>query len=466
MKRSFFATGFLLFFGGAVWSLPAQSAGVIAPEQIPLLAAANGTSTPAAPAPARAKPASRKPGGKRPAAEPADPTARPLSDEEIEAWRKAFDSWDAFLTFVVKEAAGTTGDPELRYMLLDILLDARHDILRALGPLKPGEPDPVRRLFLKTWNRLAPVMRQLSETAPEQDAMRLLAMASAGDALKAMDEMGASMGMEFSAEGLRRMARVFVPEQVSDPLRHEEAVDPELRGIFGFGPPLPPTQEPEVKPPPVIPPGGWLDILIKPARAAIFPSSVSAWRLQEWAPTRQEAPQYVPLVKSLLQDTAETQTRAAGLDPRHHEMFRHALLATAWQETCWQHYKRKAGKVKVIASSRGAVGMMQVLPRVWRGFYDVNSLRNDVGYNVRAGSEILMHYLKDFALRRAGKQPKPDYLASITYAMYNGGPAHASRVGRSDTAASLRAIDRSFYRKYTTFKNGREPAITACLPQR
>lgn len=465
MKRIFLAAGILTLAGASLSTSAGHASGTTAVGGSLLLAAANGTPSTAEP-PVRAKSTPRKTAAKRPMAPVADAETQPLSEEEVEAWRKTFDSWDAFLTFVIKEAARTTGDPELRYTLLDILLEARHDILRALGPLKPGEPDPVRRLFLKTWKRLAPVMRKLSETAPEQDALRLLSMASAGDMFRAMEEMGATMGMEFSAEGLRRMARNFAPDQLADPLQREDAVDPELREIFGFGPPLPPTQEPETKPPPAVPPGSWLDRLIKPARASFVPASVTAWRLKDWAPTRQEATQYVPLVRSLLQDTAETQVRAADLTPAHHTLFRNLVLATAWQETCWQHYRRKNGKLKVISSSRGAVGMMQVLPSVWRGFYETNTLRNDVGYNVRAGTEILMHYFKDFALRRAGKKPNPDYLAGITYAIYNGGPGHAGRVGRADTQESLRAIDRSFYRKYTTIKSGREPAISECLPQK
>jgi hypothetical protein len=44
-------------------------------------------------------------------------------------------------------------------------------------------------------------------------------------------------------------------------------------------------------------------------------------------------------------------------------------LATAWQESCWRQFIKKSGRLEPLISRAGAVGIMQVNPNVWRGFY-------------------------------------------------------------------------------------------------
>jgi hypothetical protein len=106
---------------------------------------------------------------------------------------------------------------------------------------------------------------------------------------------------------------------------------------------------------------------------------------------------------------------------------------------------------------------MQVSERVWRGFYDVPSLRRDAGYNGRAGSEILLHYLRDYALPRARELPDATALARAGYAMYNGGPGHALRWRNAKTPASLRRIDAAFLAKYQAIGKGDDGAVLACF---
>ena len=94
-------------------------------------------------------------------------------------------------------------------------------------------------------------------------------------------------------------------------------------------------------------------------------------------------------------------------------------------------------------SSAGAVGIMQINPRVWRGFYDTNVLRTDTAYNARAGAEILRHYLVDYALRKKEHElgGSVDALARATYSAYNGGPGQIGRY-RSEKAPKSPARDR------------------------
>lgn len=108
--------------------------------------------------------------------------------------------------------------------------------------------------------------------------------------------------------------------------------------------------------------------------------------------------------------------------------------------------------------------MMQIMPHVWRGFYDSGGLTSDIAYNAAAGSEILMHYLLNYAIRHGEDKQSggPDNLARATYAAYNGGPGHLRRYRTADTREDLRKIDLSFQEKYEAIRNGDELAVRAC----
>jgi len=179
---------------------------------------------------------------------PSDAPVAPLTAEELARWRETLLQWDGFLTFVVKVTGGDTRVTELRDALFGILLDERFALVEALASPDASVDDPVRPLFLRTWTRLAPVLREVGDALPAEQAMRYLSLVSAGDALQALDQLGPESGVEISADGLRRLARIVAPAATEDPLAHGVEVDPALRELFGFGPPLPaPDDNPDVE---------------------------------------------------------------------------------------------------------------------------------------------------------------------------------------------------------------------------
>ncbi len=96
-----------------------------------------------------------------PPARPAPPAPeRALTAAEIAQWEAVLDRWDGFLSFLVKDLAGSGADPEVRTELLDLLLTARREVVSVLarGP-EPGI-DPVRPLFLGFWDRLRGIVRR------------------------------------------------------------------------------------------------------------------------------------------------------------------------------------------------------------------------------------------------------------------------------------------------------------------
>lgn len=386
------------------------------------------------------------------------PVAEPaLSPQELARLQASLESWDAFVTFAVLRAAGDTLDPELRLALLEILLDVRSELVLALEAPADAGPDPVRRLFLDTWDRLGTTLRRVGNGLAGPTAWQYLSFISAADALRALDALGPQTGLEISTDGLRRLARILAPDAGPDPLEYTLEVNPLLRDRFGFGPPLP-----RVAPPAPRSPLSWL---IPEARASPDAIAKLAARLDRWVPDRNELPTYLPLVRDLLHETAKIELTAGKIDAPYHSLYRNLVLATAWQETCWRHYVRSGKTIRTIRSGTGSVGLMQVNQKVWRGFYDVESLNNDIGYNALAGSEILSHYLVDYAIQKKEheKTGRIENLARATYAMYNGGPRHLRRYRAEDTKASLRKIDQAFWEKYRTIQAGDELAVIRCF---
>lgn len=390
--------------------------------------------------------------------------AEPVLDAgELARWERLEDEFDGFLTVVIAALARQADDPGLRLELLGVLLDARHSIAEALAenypesdPDSDRDRDPVRRLFVESWDRLRPWLGEMDGFRhPDIDGdLALAAFVAGGDALRALDALGPQYGLEISRDGLRRLARLLlagnVPESFT-PLPLE--VDPTFRSLFGLDRP---------------PPTGFgfvprlVDWLVPSAMAApVSPAEA----LRGLVPRLAILDDYLELVASLLEQQTGDHLRSGSRVPdRLKPRFDPLVRATAWKESCWRQLTGSVDNPQVLTSSAGALGMMQISGRVWRGVYDIDKLAEEVGYNVASGTEILEHYLVDYAIRR-GEHEHPggdDNLIKATYAAYNGGPGHLSRYRRDDTAPRLRAIDNEFWRHYTTIKAQQWPDISSC----
>jgi hypothetical protein len=299
--------------------------------------------------------------------------------------------------------------------------------------------------------------------------------------------VGPSVGFEISRAGLRRLARTLAPESHDDPLQWSEGVDPALRQTFGFEaelptlpPPVPevetaPESEPvpesefDAEPEPPGPASRLLDWLLPAAFAAPEPlpkPGPYSSPLDGRAPRIADLDRYLPEVAALLRESAAFVFAHSELDRGRRELFERLVLATAWQESCWRQYVRRKGALAPLRSGAGALGLMQVNPHVWRGFYAVDGLSWSIGYNARAGSEILLHYLSDYAIARGEEDAGgPDALARATYAAYNGGPSHLRRYRQPKRwRAALVALDRAFHAKFREVEAGRELGVRECYP--
>jgi hypothetical protein len=391
---------------------------------------------------------------------------RPADAEEVSR------VFDAFLTFVVKHAARESLDLGLREDFLAALIDGRHDALALVAGELGVDDDSLRALLQASWPRLQPLMQQLVRDLGADRGATWQGLIDAGQALMPEQDWEAVRQLALSPEALRELTRIIDPQSGVDPLAYGEELDPELRELLGFGAPLAaPLENPELEPDvPVLPP----PLAMRLVWAAELPEPIAigppdemtelARRLNGWVPERDALAEYLPAMRRLLELAAQGTLAAKPLDPRFHELYRDLVLATAWKESCWRQFVRRNGKLQPIASGVGAVGIMQVYARVWRGFYQVDGLRRDAGYNARAGSEILQHYLRDYAIRKGEHRVEGglDNLARASYAIYNGGPSHLRRYRLPNTRRSLREIDASFWEKYQAVKAGDELGVARC----
>lgn len=389
----------------------------------------------------------------------------PLSPAELAVVERALERWDAFLVFVVKNLGLDVADPGIRAELFGLLIESRYDLLPILaGDVRRSAGDPVRRLFTEAWKSLHDIVARAERRGLLGDkTLRYAGFIAAGDALVALDRAAPGLGIELSADGLRRLARLLRPEATEDPLQYGSDVDPALRSLFG----LPP--ESDLIPPPAAPPGPgpgsglpWRTVAY--SAVADGPDDLAALneRLARWVPEEPDFADYHAIMERLLALTADRTLRRAGLETRHARAYRTLLPATALQESCWRQFERKGDTISYRASSQGSVGLMQVNQRVWRGLYNVERLRWETAYNAQAGAEILVRYLRQYGVEEGKRSGRIEDAVRATWAVYNGGPRAVSRYRDEASTPRERRVDGSFWALYQGLAAGGTADLRTC----
>lgn len=391
--------------------------------------------------------------------EPSEPEPA-LGALELARWQASLESWDAFLVFVVKDLGTVARRPAVRDDLFDLLMRSRQELLVVLAGGPQEGADPVRRLFLDTWNGLRAIVREAALHGDlDARAARYLTFVTAGDALAAIDAAAPSLGLEISSDGLRRLARVLQPDYAGDPLAYSEAPDPTLREMFRFHEPPPLGEPPDPDGPPST--WNWPGLRSAYAEPPLTDLGVLLKRLDRWVPKPDALEEYRDAVAKLLAGVADRTGRLNALEPRFVELYPNVVRTTAWQESCWRQFVARNGSVTYLVSKSGDIGIMQVNRRVWRGLFDVTKLQWDIGYNAGAGAEILAQLLSRYGVREAGTGL--ENVARATYSAYNGGPSAYRRYRRARVPRVLRAIDDAFWEKYRAMAGGRALDFVLCI---
>ncbi|MBU0944837.1 MAG: lytic transglycosylase domain-containing protein [Proteobacteria bacterium] len=385
---------------------------------------------------------------------------KPLTQEELEAFQQVFEPLDAFLVFVVKTTAADFVNYQQREQLFDLLISSRYQLLSILaGDIAVDAEDPLRNLFVDAWQQLKSIIESSEgqNGLMQEQLLRYMTFMNAGDALLLLDVAAPQLGMRITTNGLRQLARMLQPGSPEDPLRFDWQIDPGLRDLLNFLP------DPEEKTSPI---GRLiLELFIETAHAAETipgtPAEIGR-RLDRWVPTPDELADFTPLVAELLRLIALEKVKKAGLDSTFSMLYQHLVPATALMESCWRQYIIDCDKIEYLRSPSGSVGMMQINPHVWRGFYSIERLKWDTVYNIQSGAEILMHYYKDYGLKVAKQYGKPEYAVRAAYSAYNAGPRAAQRFMKKSPSAREKKVDTRLWSYFQRIRAGGSVNLATC----
>lgn len=385
----------------------------------------------------------------------------PLSAEELAAFEQTTQAWDAFLVYIIRSLGLDIDNADLRIRLLEILLDSRYQVNAILaGETETTSADPTRELFVTTWNDLHELIADAARRGLLHGRLlSYLSFLTAGDALFLLDQTAPGLGIEISANGLRKLARAMRPFDRTDPLEYDWNLDPFLQELFDLDQPVPvPEAEPTSHR------HDWLDFLL-PAAHAQTPADdlqLLSSRLSQWVPADAEMATYQTVVAALLDAVRARELERAQLSAAEAEIFHHMVPATALIESCWRQYIKDGAAIKPLRSPSGSLGLMQVNPAVWRGIFDVERLKSDPGYNAYAGTRILLRYLRLHARPIAARTGTLEDLARASYAAYNAGPRAAGRFLKSAPKSRMRQVDDKFWNYYQGISAGGQVDLRAC----
>lgn len=407
---------------------------------------------------------------------PAPPEpVRELTAEEIERFSRLWETWDAFLVYQMETLIGASLTPEEQQTLFETLFETRYGFVRSLENKAIGN-ELIRQQFVWTWQQLDSILRtHLVKKARGDDMIRFLAFFTASDALSALDKLGPALNVEISRDGLLRLVQLIGTQEVV--FGYSPAVDTHLRALLGFGQPLdetgPSFKELEIPFPseenPAAPADAVSNLILRFLISQAYAAESSPLNLEElkpWIYTENDLTQYLDRVRRVLEKTADETLSKSELNPSYEPLYRLMVMATAWQESCWRQVVLSKGNLQPLFSyNQSSVGLMQINERVWRGMYNVDSLRWSIEYNARAGTEILDHYLKDYALKKMDPASSldPDTLARAVYAMYNGGPGQFQKFLKRNQDNSFYESDKLFWNKYAMVKAGEFENVSICL---
>jgi len=393
--------------------------------------------------------------------------AETLSEEEMDDFLDLWETYDSLLVYMVSVLSENQLSPTDKQQLIDLLLETRYEFVTRINDTAV-QKDFVRDQFLAGWELLSAIFRNQLLANPAESRIGYLSFLTAGDALRILDELGPAFGIEISRNGLVRLAKILGGETVE--LHYSPDINKALEMLFQAYPEKQDSgfeDEHEQSPPKETSDYGiWKileSVLIAPAHAAKQPGFTE---IKRWQAPKNNYEDYLERIKNLLDFSYTSLVIRRQLTDNFTAIYQAMIPAIAWQESCFKQFVVKDSKLTYLLSyNNSSVGLMQVNERVWRGIYDTQRLRWDIGYNASAGCEIADLYLQKYALRKYGPEilKKTDTLAQLVYAMYNGGPSQYDKFLKRSQTDELYDSDRLFAQKFEWVKNGEWQQAGKCF---
>ncbi|MEW5908321.1 MAG: lytic transglycosylase domain-containing protein [Thermodesulfobacteriota bacterium] len=404
-----------------------------------------------------------------------------FSDRQLTELIEAWETWDTFLVEMIMSMTRRHLSEGERGILFETLLDARHRFTDELMDPTLGK-DLVREQFIEAWTQLSPIFRNHLGKEVSEYTLGYLSFFTASDALVALDQIGPSLGIEISRNGLIRLAGLISRDRPVA-LDYDLSLNPDLREILDLGKPLPEdihfdeSEEPESQYKQSVT-GNYISThsLLLAGLFSDFPAfktqvkEISGEsRVKNWIPPEENIDPYIHRVDLLLKTASSIFLKKAALKPVYHDFFRRLIPSIAWQESCYRQFRREGKEITfVISYNLTSVGIMQINERVWRGIYDPHQLKWSIHYNVMAGCEIAEQYLRRYALEKLKKKnPKSplteELVAAVVYAMYNGGPGQLEKYLIRKKKNHPYLSDKLFLEKFRWINHGKLDNIKICL---
>ena len=390
-----------------------------------------------------------------------------LTAEEMESFLDLWETWDSLLVYLITILVDQPLSQAEKQQLMDLLLETRYEFVETIND-QTGQKDFVRDQFIKGWQLMSGIFRKHLLHNPTESRLGYLSFITAADALTILDELGPAFGIEISREGLIRLAKIAGGESVE--LHYSPAIDGVLQQLFDVDPdPESPDstrpQEPE------LPPDTSSNSMFRAIETFFLPAAAAAPlpsfdEIKKWQAPATHSEDYISRIRKVLDTAITSMVIRKERSKRMNGIYRRMIPAIAWQESCFRQFIVKDQKLTYLLSyNNSSVGLMQVNERVWRGIYDIQRLRWDIHYNSSVGSEIADLYLQKYAVPRYGDSilTKPELLAQLVYAMYNGGPSQYEKFLKRRTAGKLYDSDRLFAQKYAWVENQAWEQTSQCF---
>jgi len=390
-----------------------------------------------------------------------------LSEKELYSFLELWETWDSLLVYLISFLAEKELSDDEQQQLIDLLLDTRYQFVAKINDPAAGN-DFVRDQFIEGWQLLSGIFRNHLLDSPSGSRLGYLSFFTAADALMVLDELGPAFGVEISRNGLVRLAKMVGGESVE--LDYTPDVNQTLQRLFDAHPgENEPPEAPSV-PPQGSDPTSFYDVLNR-LEHFLFPvayaaASPSFSEIKSWQPPNSNDADYFSRVGNVLEVASTALAIRRQLPKAVVQFYRSMIPAVAWQESCFRQFIVKDGKLTYLLSyNQSSVGIMQVNERVWRGVYDIQRLRWDIKYNASAGCEIVDLYLQKYAMKTYGNKipGKPDNLAQMVYALYNGGPSQHKKFLERKKSGKLYDSDLLFAEKFEAVKNRSWQDAVMCL---
>lgn len=133
--------------------------------------------------------------------------------DELQQWQAVWKGWESSLEAALNKPPLAKQAESDKETLREVMQEAGVAFEKGLTEPDAGDNDAVRAFFNDSWDKLAPLLRIASEQMPGAEGLRYLTLIAATDLMYEVEAISSPLGLDISANGLRKLARSYLAEQ-------------------------------------------------------------------------------------------------------------------------------------------------------------------------------------------------------------------------------------------------------------